>query len=293
MFRRYWFAALALGLALAVPAVGQGQAENDGSRAEQTAAQGVEDGQSTPFAIPVRVVQPGVQQEAREHLQEEARAREERDVLAQEGMETATDRMAQLAFWQTVFVGIGTLLVAGTLYLMVQANRAAIRAAEAANKTAEITRDIGEKQVRAYLSIESVAARITKYGITPEIKIHNSGNSPAKAVQCVVNVGVRSNGGYKRSDYMTLNWSAIAGQVRVEENDTCTASQTLKEVAADRMIWVWVHGCLFYRDVFGVEERVPFAFNGNWRHGNEVQISRSLSPGRTDFINCDRFAEYR
>lgn len=98
---------------------------------------------------------------------------------ATQAMNDATQRMADFAYAQTWLVGVGTALLFVTLWLTWQANKAA-QAAVA------VTREMGMKQVRAYLFCESVSIdwAADRDSIRHVVLMwKNSGLSPASSVQ--------------------------------------------------------------------------------------------------------------
>ena len=80
--------------------------------------------------------------------------------------------MADYALWQTWIVGIGTILVFGSLVLMIQANNAA-------QEAVEVTRQTGRDQSRAYLDITDVKIHFEP---TSNIigTVLNQGSTPAR-----------------------------------------------------------------------------------------------------------------
>jgi hypothetical protein len=126
-------------------ALGQAQEQAQGARGETPAQQQPATPARSP--IPVEIIGRQEAAEAREHSEAEAEQREIEDLIAQQGMNAATEamnqatqRMAKYAFWSTVFVGVGTVLLILTLSLTRQANKAARGAVS-------VTREIGKKQL--------------------------------------------------------------------------------------------------------------------------------------------------
>ena len=101
---------------------------------------------------------------------------------ATEAINRATQRMAKYAFWSTVFVGVGTVLLIWTLWLTRQANKAA-------RDAVSVTREIGKKQLRAYLVLESMPEWVGGFsghplgGVNLGMRISNRGQTPAKLVK--------------------------------------------------------------------------------------------------------------
>jgi hypothetical protein len=125
--------------------------------------------------LPVRAVEDDAEKKARDAIQKRTEDRERNDLLAQEGMKVAADRMADYSRIQTWLIGIGTFLLFVTLWLTRQAN-------QAAQAAVTVTREIGEAQVRAYVSIKTAAIYFGGDTAMPFVVITaaNSGQSPAR-----------------------------------------------------------------------------------------------------------------
>ena len=146
MFRSYWFKIVAVvGLTL-LPVLGQTQEQEDdgeyGSANKQNATE------QLSFSIPIQIIEDDESAKSREAREDEAEQREINDLIAQQGMNSATQamndatqRMAQYALWSTLIVAFGTLLLLWTLCLTRGATKAALEAVDA-------TREIGSDQSR-------------------------------------------------------------------------------------------------------------------------------------------------
>lgn len=168
MSRNYWFKiVVVVGLTL-LPLSGQTQ---DGQR-QATIKQ--EPSEPYSFRIPVEIIGNEISQ----HEIDDLIAQQGMNVATQ-AMNAATQKMAFYARWSTIFVAIGTALLFWTLWVTRAANRAAYDAVTA-------TREIGEIQTRAYLSITSgtIEYRIDEWPIAT-LTVRNSGNSPAYDVQLI------------------------------------------------------------------------------------------------------------
>jgi hypothetical protein len=103
--------------------------------------------------IRVEIVEDEAKAEARERREAETGRNEKDDLLAQQGMNEATRRMADYSLWQTIFVGAGTVLLVGTLVLTAAANKAATKAANEAGRTNQIMRE----EARPWVDFELTA----------------------------------------------------------------------------------------------------------------------------------------
>lgn len=154
-----------------------------------------------PTPIPVELVETSADRESRLRREELAVKRELQDLAAQQGMnaatqsiDAATQDMRDYAFISLWLVAAGTVLLACTLYLTRQANKAA-------QEAVKVTMEIGQKQVRANLGffgveiIDTTASR-RPYDTSIEVCFKNTGQSPARDV-C-----------FDIVDYDELIWSA-------------------------------------------------------------------------------------
>ncbi len=97
---------------------------------------------------------------------------------ATRAMNAATQDMRDYALYSTILVGVGTVLLFVTLFLTWQANKAA-------RDAVEVTREIGEAQVRAYpiFQIKEVLISNTdEFGnvvVSFRGKVKNTGTTPA------------------------------------------------------------------------------------------------------------------
>jgi hypothetical protein len=88
----------------------------------------------------------------------------------------------RMAHWAMLLAGLtatGLVLLAGTLWEAAEATRAANAAAVASHKTADVTRDIGVKQARAYVGVERAEYEVYPNYLFFRLFLKNYGNSPA------------------------------------------------------------------------------------------------------------------
>jgi hypothetical protein len=175
---------------IVLPYSGQAQEEAQGEQGETATQQ--QPAQTLPIPLPVDIIEDEAAAEARKHREAEARQNEEDDLVAQQGMNRATQamneatqRMALYSLISTGLVALGTALLIVTLWLTRQANRAAQTAVD-------VTRDIGQRQIRAYVVVDTAidwqeayfgrVDNITGYNFT--IKWKNCGMTPARRCHC-------------------------------------------------------------------------------------------------------------
>jgi len=205
---RHWVFASALGLTLAT----SGQAQDQPATEDQPGQEeGISDSenattpeQQQPFD-PIAALQ-GIEAAIRDLVAESDEGeqdRAERDLRAQE-------EMAQWAFWMFISSAASVVLTFFALLAIVRTLVHTKRAADsaegmldeasattvAANETIEVTRDIGQAQVRAYLGLE-MAGGVVEEGkpLLFHIKITNHGQSPA------INVASASSAVVRRNDW--------------------------------------------------------------------------------------------
>ncbi|MHB0952583.1 MAG: hypothetical protein ACYC10_11695 [Allorhizobium sp.] len=202
-----------------------GQAQDQPYQADRSGGAEQSEPYTLPFSVPVKIVEEDAEANARQRQEAEAGEREKRDLVAQEGMNAATQEinaatqaMAAYAYWSTVLVGVGTVLLFVTLFLTMQATRAA-------RDAVSVTREIGEAQTRAYLEFHEVSATVTDDGSAILIKgsVLNSGNSPA--------VGAT----------VQLKWHVAASQVFDEKLwDSMPAAISRQSIGAGRSAFLHV-----------------------------------------------------
>lgn len=132
-----------------------------------------------PVPLPIVVIESEEATLARLSAEEEARDREQRDILAQEGMDAATRRMAKYGFWQTWLIALGTAALLYTLWLTRQANRAAQNAVD-------VTSKIGYGQLRPYVGLLGIDRKRNQNGSQLQPIWKNFGQTPAVNVQCML-----------------------------------------------------------------------------------------------------------
>jgi hypothetical protein len=112
--------------------------------------------------------------------EDRAEQRQIDDLAAQQGMNDATKRMADLAVYQTWLIGIGTLFLLLTLWLTSKTNNAAAESVRVATATLAVTHDMAQRQLRAYLTVSEASAREENGILGVYLMLRNSGQTPAR-----------------------------------------------------------------------------------------------------------------
>lgn len=195
MSKRYWIAAVAFGLICSAVS-GQAQEQTESTeRQEQTKEKPAE---PLPPPIRIKIVEDQAEAEARQQRETASKERERADLIAQEGMNTATQRMAELAWWQNIATWVGAGLVFLTSLLMIQANMAAVQAAKAsqaavrvAEKSLEESAAMNLAAMRPYLFLvpsEKVDPKKPfTVGDRVPLTLKNCGQTPAFNVSLQIN----------------------------------------------------------------------------------------------------------
>jgi len=172
---RSWLLVITLGLTLTT----SGQAQEEAQSGQREANSEGQQPYEPPLPFPIEIIESPAETEARDSRESEARQREIADLAAQEGMNAATQamngatqRMAEYAFWSTVFVAIGTVFLFATIWLTWRA--------------VGDTREIGQKQARAYLVLQfgDVEFNVldnkdgSNLGVKIGVSLTNSGSTP-------------------------------------------------------------------------------------------------------------------
>lgn len=261
MLKSYWIAALALGLIVFAPL---GQAQEQAGKPDREASQ-QNTPQILPVPVPVQIIEDNKTAQARQRHEAEAAQREKEDLVAQKGMNaatqamnSATQRMACYALWSTILIGIGTALLVWTLFLTRQANRATVEAVEVTDK-------IGKRQLRAY--VDAVSANIefrepgpfyeipapSEYEIHASGVIKNTGQTPARNLEVWVACACEPQP--FRDEWLTEfrpegRGNLGAGQHgNIEATVGISSAERLAALAGTHTVWFF--GGISYYDVFG------------------------------------------
>lgn len=176
---RSWLFVAAVGLTL-LPVSGQSQ-EKAGKAQNEAAASGEQPG-GLSFAIPIEIIESDAEADARQREEDEAQQREVADLAAQQGMHLATEamndatqRMADYAFWSTLIVGVGTVLLLWTLWETRKANKSA-------NRSVDMNGEMFRRQLRAYVTVPPEVGIFFECGhkcLSVTIPFRNVGSIPA------------------------------------------------------------------------------------------------------------------
>ncbi|WP_128290920.1 hypothetical protein [Afifella aestuarii] len=185
MPRGTWIATFAIGviLSLSPEAVKcQEQSNYEGGRSPVA-----EEPFVLPLTFPVTIVESDAEREAGDDREKRSEHREIENLVAQRNMERSAHEMVILGRWQTIFLLVGTAAIVWTLF----ETRKAVKAADDA---VIVTREIGQKQTRAYISVRiNVVPPLRGSDMTTPVSFdvltRNFGHSPARNVQVILNTG--------------------------------------------------------------------------------------------------------
>lgn len=166
------------------------------------------------------------------------------------------------AYLMTGLTFLGVVLVGGTLYYTKKTLNEARGATIAANRTAYITRSIGNTQVRAYLGITDFFFTCDKHGQNIYISTKNFGMSPCVNLEATFSVFLDNFNVTGAGNPFFDSFGDVApggkGFVRFRLSEM-EPSKFLSNLAGKT---VRVVGRFSYFDVFGNEQKVPFNYEG-------------------------------
>jgi hypothetical protein len=219
------------------------------------------------------------------------------DLVAQQEMAWASIVIAAATFVQLLLTGAGIHFVRQTL----RASQAAVAEAKAATKAAtdavEVTRSIGEAQIRAYVSIDSAHILFEDIraltagdpiGIIKKAKAHvtykNNGQTPAQRVRAVMHMEVHPHPVLTafheysfRSDASVFTIGAGSDSLQPHEM-SLTAEQA--EFITNRHHAIYVYGRIEYDDIFGRKKHSTyFRFWTRNLKANETRVLFKDSQG--------------
>lgn len=288
MPQSYRFIIAALGL-ICLTALGQAQEQNQEPQTDSEKQQNISP--TLPVPLPVEIRQPLAVEivddvattEARQHQQQESTQREIDDLLAQQGMHEATRAMNEAtqdmrdyALYSTIFVGVGTVLLIVTLWLTRQANKAA-------QSAVDVTRQIGEAQIRAYLYCRSAKYRYSKDGVVAILDIENAGQSPASNVEIRGCAGINLVGG--------LEVPRVQWQIFSTMDDTSCAPVPVGQSISEEMYYFWDLSFeenayeMSAKEAFNSGNEIWFDLEVLWtdvfkqRHSFKIDLFGDVAPG--------------
>jgi hypothetical protein len=302
MSRSYWLPIVAVvGLALAGATNAQAISHNGGRHTRAHQAQTKPKTDAQPSAL--IAVQNDIQRVARaleaanDKQPSPAEQQQASDNLeAQQGMVKWARWMFCAAVLEALITASGVWLVYRTLYHTRIASKAARdavveagRAADAANTSIEVTREIGQKQVRAYLHCIEAKYMLVNDGIWCWPIVKNTGQSPAKNVRLDANarVWIVHADGTTNLDVSNPRGGGVppvpAGGT---ENGMLMFDNPIKlgdgTGERERLNPAFdIRGLLTWEDVFGVQDSIGFTL---MKIGNSEYTDHNGSPTATGVL---------
>lgn len=294
MFVRNWYFVVAVGLgadaALADPPRSPSHDSQD-SPNQQAAASNVE-GEGFPWTwITAANTYFGVEGCLPYHVnglsatdeQEQTRQHDACDLKAQEIAANSSRWLLWITVGQTVLALFGTWLVWRSLRLTRAATKAALDAVA-------VTREMGERQIRAYLGVLDMVGKNFADGAIPEfsLRINNTGQSPARKCRALVTIqptegradNFRVRLPLTKSLISKSDISANAGvSVNLQLSGGAIKSSDLDLIRSGKVSIIFA-GLLIYCDVFGKTKRLVFKYNSEpMKDGATTVTFRACSKG--------------
>jgi len=182
------------------------------------------------------------------------------DLEAQRGMARSTDQLVGVAWWQFGLSVLGLFLLVATVHY-------AKRAAEETKRTADITRDIGDAELRPYVDVSEANFYWDHVGARVVVSCQNSGQTPATFFEVkfhtqAIPIGDPRGFVLPPEDAKSLVWSTIGG------NRTVTAGLHNPQVQTDAETTrmgggftnFYIFGVVRYGDISGAEYETEFAY---------------------------------
>ncbi|RVD30183.1 hypothetical protein [Mesorhizobium sp. M4B.F.Ca.ET.017.02.2.1] len=234
---------------------------------------------TSQFSVPVRIVEdPQEAQRARDR-EDQSDKHDAEDLKAQNRAADAADRSATatewqeyLAWWQLVLSGVGVVALVITIIYTVRATNAAVRSAESAEKAIADTREMSQRQLRAYAFVDQKRSVITlpKVGIMLgwTVRIGVIGQTPAYNMRGGVHFEVAARplpAGFDFSNRPPVTETTMTMLPPGEDRYTfmcggviCTQEDFDKLADGSRQLLMW--GWVEYFDAFGVKRELDYAF---------------------------------
>ena len=272
---RSWVIAVAFGL-IAVSGQAQEQAQSPSGQTESQQSPS----QALPLPLPVEIVEDQATADARERSEKESEQREVKDLVAQQGMNAATQamniatqRMADYALYSTILVGVGTVLLVVTLLLTWQANRAAVKAVN-------ITWEIGKAQTKPYMRLAFRGGMLFDERYPDQhpyldAELANTGHSSATDINIHIEGFFSDSGhhdGVRNRNFPRIYAEKIIPYAHPADpthsmqfpiSDFCLSPENIKALQGGAHIYIHMKASLSYTDVFKDSETIgPINFWG-------------------------------
>jgi hypothetical protein len=286
MHKRYWLPVIVIvGLAIAAGANAQSVIKPNigtSSAAQSHAAQQTESNSaiSSPLQDGLNRIGSALETANNQKPLREETERAKQDLDAQLRMARSADRMFWVGLTETVITFFGVMLVLATLLYTKKAADAANAAVVEARKATEVSRDIGQAQIRAYLSCEDSRFEIYDGAFSCWPIFRNTGQSPARKVQFNADVNVwdremakRCEAEYKWGTAPPIGAGASAnGLLSVVARDFKGPATAFLEEG----VHVSIRGIVTWTDVFGVEDAMAFSLT-------QINVSEVMGPASYHF----------
>lgn len=219
---------------------------------------------SNEWAIPVRVLSPPANPKeysayAEDHKKQERR--DEENLAVQSSIAQSSKEISHYTSLQLWLACFSLVFVLCTLATAIAAAVFARRSAEAAHKTVDITRKLGEAQTRAYVFVKEAAMNWFSDGAQGVLTIINSGATPAKHFSVHGVMDFQENGAKVKIPHPTdaVTWSALgSGDTKTVPIDINGIHRhTLK---SDQSNYLSVRGTIIYTSIFDEVFHTQFSF---------------------------------
>jgi len=282
MSRSYWLLILALGGSLiASCAIGQDRTE-DGKPVSNQAEQAPDTNPDTIKSSFDRVFWSKHSGDADTYraICEKPQDREYADLCQQWRTAEATEEQARWALPQfganvvTVLGLIATIIITGV------GTRAAIRAAEAAEKNITASREVAQLQLRAYvepsidLPVVNPSMGTAPFNYPVRVTFFNKGVTPARNISYFCTVAI-SPGGFPDAELISSRASLFPNvadpRFGLDRSITISPGQHRDILSKTSQVYVW--GIMRYLDVFDKEQETPFYYK---IAGNDLTLGKAI-----------------
>jgi hypothetical protein len=302
MPRRYWLPLVAV-IGLISAALAQQPIKTQSNAPGAAVANSAPQGQPQP-TIPQTLqdglnrISTALESAADKKETPEEKRRAEQDLNAQLVMATAAKKMFLVGVTETAITFIGVMLVLATMIYTKRAATAARDAVNEAERATKTARDVGEAQIRAYLTCEGATFEVDENWLICHPKIKNYGQSPASKVK------VKASLSSRLEEHQPLVPPKITILESKEFEVGCAAIPAGGDV---RTILIWTHadlggqhgmliseeslfwivGELSWTDVFDATHSSVFTLGPGGDSVDEPAVSAAIRTGRLHASNKD------
>ncbi|MBX5188838.1 hypothetical protein HJB86_07955 [Rhizobium sp. NZLR3b] len=229
-------------------------------------AQTSQPGEAQPFSVPVRIIEQPETKTETGLREDEADARDAKDLAIQERLKDLAQDTLRLSYAQLVLAAVGTIGLLYSLFLARKSTAAAVSAVK-------VTRQTARDQLRPYVLVETSRVTFNQAGgASVIVTFRNGGQTPALSMVTGANMKVDDPNHptplppFTFEDHPLMSrFSVLPGSMREKEVGPIPAGPAGALATGEVIMHIW--GEVRYSDIFGRSHFTRFHLMGGGSYG--------------------------